>query len=341
VETIQEWLIDGEEVLFAERAEQIGVLDGKHFVSSGSVALTQLRFWYEDDAMRERGRQFGMEWSTEQRWYEDLTACSAKPSGSAWTLTLQVSERVDDFIVSEAFATKFLQLFAQWGEAERSPAEKYRIAMDSAADGAKERARALGDIEGLYFYDGVRLAVKGFRGHWSPPQPGDGSHPFDRGRERAWELLSAMKPGMEGGSDLLPVVLPELSEQSRQFAPGWIEVLATTTNRVGLFSVGGPFHAPSNALMFWCKGVERDPKDSISWSHVNWVRLAPLSGLSPSVAEARSEILGKSIDGNVLYGALTGPDGPGTEMFGLVGTAACSANEWVEIFQTAEVKIRA
>ena len=55
VETIQEWLIDGEEVLFAERAEQIGVLDGKHLVSSGSVALTQLRFWYEDDAtMRAR-----------------------------------------------------------------------------------------------------------------------------------------------------------------------------------------------------------------------------------------------------------------------------------------------
>jgi hypothetical protein len=341
VGTIQKWLIDGEEVLFAERAEQIGVLDGKRFVSSGSVALTQLRFWYEDDVMRERGRQFGMEWSTEQRWYEDLTACSAKPSGSAWTLTLQVSERVDDFIVSEAFATKFLQLFAQWGEAERSPAEKYRIAMDSAADEAKNRARALGDIEGLYFYDGVQLAVKGFRGHWSPPQPGDGSHPFDRGRERAWELLSAMKLGLEGGSDLLPVVLPELSEQNRQFAPGWIEVLATTTKRVGLFSVGGPFHAPSNALMFWCKGVERDPKDSISWSHVNWVRLAPLSGLSPSVAEARSEILGKSIDGNVVYGALTGPDGPGTEMFGLVGTAARSANEWVEIFQTAGVKIRA
>jgi hypothetical protein len=93
--------------------------------------------------------------------------------------------------------------------------------------------------------------------------------------------------------------------------------------------------------MFWCKGVERDPKDSISWSHVNWVRLAPLSGLSPSVAEARSEILGKSIDGNVVYGALTGPDGQGTEMFGLVGTAARSANEWVEIFQTAGVKIRA
>jgi hypothetical protein len=60
-----------------------------------------------------------------------------------------------------------------------------------------------------------------------------------------------------------------------------------------------------------------------------------------SVAEARSEILGKSIDGNVVYGALTGPDGPGTEMFGLVGTTARSANEWVEIFQTAGVKIRA
>jgi hypothetical protein len=72
VETIQEWLIDGEEVLFAERAEQIGVLDGKRFVSSGSVALTHLRFWYEDDVLRERGRQFGMGWSTDQRWYEDL-----------------------------------------------------------------------------------------------------------------------------------------------------------------------------------------------------------------------------------------------------------------------------
>jgi hypothetical protein len=81
VGTIQEWLLDGEEVLLAERAEQIVVVDGKRSVSSGSVALTSLRFWYEDDVLRQYKKQFPILGTTELRWYEDITACDARPSG--------------------------------------------------------------------------------------------------------------------------------------------------------------------------------------------------------------------------------------------------------------------
>jgi hypothetical protein len=73
---------------------------------------------------------------------------------------------------------------------------------------------------------------------------------------------------------------------------------------------------------------------------VNWVRLAPLSGLAPAVAEARSLILAGSGDGNVLYGSLTSPRASGREMFGLVGTAMRSGAEWLEVFRIAGVKIK-
>jgi hypothetical protein len=332
VGTIQEWLLDGEEVLLAERAEQIGVLDGKRFVSSGSVALTGFRFWYEDDVLRDRGRQFGMG-STEHCWYEDITACDPKPTGSAWTLTLKVGQRSDEYIVSEAFATKFSQLSAQRKQAGTTPVDKYRMAMAALAVEAREGAGAMGDLEAQIFYDWFLVGLAEFRNYPRPSMPLEGSRPTDRGRQQAWALMSAVKRNAGMGIDLPAVVLPEFSEQDRQFAPGWIEVLGTTTSWEGVFD-------SYDALIFRANKGPTPGPGRLPWSHVNWVRLAPMSSLSPDVAEARSPILARSIDGRVLYGALTDPKAPGTEMFGLVGTAARSADDWLEIFRTAGVKIR-
>lgn len=127
----------------------------------------------------------------------------------------------------------------------------------------------------------------------------------------------------------------ESAKLGPQFAPGWIEVLDTTTYWEGVFDSQEAFEFRADT------GPALGPRSIIPWSQVNWVRLAPASSLSPTVAKAHSSIIARSIDGSVLYGALTGPKGPGTEMFGLVGSATRSGAEWLEVFQTAGVKLRA
>jgi len=185
VGTIQEWLLDGEEVLLAERAEQIVVVDGKRSVSSGSVALTSLRFWYEDDVLRQYKKQFPILGTTELRWYEDITACDARPSGRAWTLTVQVQEQSDDFVVSEAFAAKFLQLFAQRKQEETSPVDKYRLAMEALAVEAIKHAGAVGDPEAQLFYKGLGNGLVEFRNYPKPTASLDGSFVMDRAVSKA------------------------------------------------------------------------------------------------------------------------------------------------------------
>lgn len=334
VGTIQEWLLDGEEVLLAERAEQIGVLDGKRFVSPGSVALTRLRFWYEDEVLRDRGRQFGMG-STEQRWYEDITACDAEPTGRAWTLTVQVRGRTDQFVVSEAFATKFRQFLDQWLQGETSPVDKYRLAMEALAVEAREQAEAIGDAEAELFYGGLEAGLIHFRNYPKPMISLDGTFPMDRGHKQGWELMTAVRRNVQAGIDPPAVVLPEFSDQDRVFAPGWIEALDTATSWEGVFDDS------RNALIFRVtKGRDLGPRGSIPWSQVSWVRFVPLSDLPPALVEARSPILGKAIDGNVLYGSLRGSGRPTTEMFGLVGTALRSGAEWLKVFRTGGVKVR-
>jgi hypothetical protein len=149
------------------------------------------------------------------------------------------------------------------------------------------------------------------------------------GNQSIGEVVAASKTDRPR-ADHSEVSLPELSEQA---APGWIEVLGTTTSWEGVFD-------SHNALIFRAnKGLAPCP-GSVAWSQVNWVRLAPLSGLAPAVAEARSLILAGSGDGNVLYGSLTRPRASGREMFGLVGTAMRSGAEWLEVFRIAGVKIK-
>jgi hypothetical protein len=144
-----------------------------------------------------------------------------------------------------------------------------------------------------------------------------------------WAAYYVARAGQESIREV--VAATDLSENA---APGWIEVLDATTDWEGVFD-------SRSALIFRANKGPAPYPGSIAWSQVNWVRLAPLSGVSPTVAKTRSLILGGSIDGNVLYGALTGPKGPGTEMFGLVGTSARSTDKWLELFRTAGVKIRA
>jgi hypothetical protein len=128
--------------------------------------------------------------------------------------------------------------------------------------------------------------------------------------------------------------LPEFSVGDRRFAPGWIEVLETTTSQEGIFDW-------DSALIFRAnEGPVLGPRRAIPLSDVTWVRLASASNVSPGVAKARSRILARSIDGNVVYGAIPSRRRPRMEMFGLVGTVARSGDEWLQIFQTAGVKIK-
>ena len=96
-------------------------------------------------------------------------------------------------------------------------------AMELAAGQAWKEAGAVGgSLESDSFHDGVRLALVEFLRNRHPPRSLDGSSPFGRGRKQAWAILSAMTLGVGIGLDVPPVVLPELSEQDRHFAPGWI-----------------------------------------------------------------------------------------------------------------------
>jgi hypothetical protein len=285
--------------------------------------------------LRQYKKQFPILGTTELRWYEDITACDARPSGRAWTLTVQVQEQSDDFVVSEAFAAKFLQLFAQRKQEETSPVDKYRLAMEALAVEAIKHAGAVGDPEAQLFYKGLGNGLVEFRNYPKPTASLDGSFVMDRGRKQGWARMATVKRHFQTGIEPPATSLPEFLDQDRLFAPGWIEVLGTTTSWEGVFDSHDAF------IFRETKGPDLGPRGRIAWSQVNWVRLAPLPSLSPGVRDARSPILARSIDGNVLYGSLTGPKGSGTEMFGLVGTAMRSGAEWLDVFQTAGVKLRA
>jgi len=58
-----------------------------------------------------------------------------------------VQEQSDDFVVSEAFAAKFLQLFAQRKQEETSPVDKYRLAMEALAVEAIKHAGAVATLK--------------------------------------------------------------------------------------------------------------------------------------------------------------------------------------------------
>ena len=220
----------------------------------------------------------------------------------------------------------------------------YMEAMEFAAGQAWKEASAVGGSpESDSFHDGVRVALVEFLRNRQPPQSLDGSSPFGRGRKQAWAILSAMMLGVRIGLDPPPVVLPELSEQDRQFAPGWIAPFGTTASREGIFDACDTFR-------FRWRETSKSPWDDsgpptgsqpIPWSDVNWVRLMPLSSLLPGFAEEYPQIRAGSTDLNVIYGTLTGPGRSGAQVFGLVGNPANSEDQWLEIFRSAGVKIKA
>ena len=132
-----------------------------------------------------------------------------------------------------------------------------------------------------------------------------------------------------------PFGLPAFSEQERLFAPGWIETLDAAV------TWQGAFHPLHDGLVFRANtGPELGDRNFIPWSKVKWVRLDPVSRLTPSVTAAHTGTLARSIDEKVVYGALAGMGGTGSEMFGLVGSAARPGTEWLEIFRVAGVKMR-
>jgi len=81
------------------------------------------------------------------------------------------------------------------------------------------------------------------------------------------------------------------------------------------------------------KGPDLGPRGRIAWSQVNWVRLAPLPSLSPGVRDARSPILARSIDGNVLYGSLTGPKGTARRCSASLGRPCAQARSGLTCFR--------
>jgi hypothetical protein len=155
-----------------------------------------------------------------------------------------------------------------------------------------------------------------------------------------------------------------LNDQIFEMGPcagrGWIEELDTPTSSEGVFDAG------TDALERWLifvehvaiafpeqsgegarqvevsgTGVSSTPVTGIPWSCVEWVRLASVSDISPKVRETHSEVLARSVDGKVVYGAFKYPGGSRTKMFGLVGSAARSGDEWLETLRTAGVRIKA
>jgi len=217
----------------------------------------------------------------------------------------------------------------------------YMQAMELAAELAWNDARSQGgSLESDSFYDGIQAALVEFLADRQLPQALDGSSPFGLGRKQAWAILSAMTLGVGIGLCPPPVVLPELG-RDRQFAPGWVGPFGTTAVREGAFDA-------SDTLRFRWREASESPWDDsghatgsrpIRWSDVNWVRLMSLPSLLPKVAEQYSRLPG-STELDVVYGTLTGADGPGAEVFGLVSTGAYSGEQWLEMFRDAGVRIK-
>jgi len=216
----------------------------------------------------------------------------------------------------------------------------YMLAMEWGAD--EEWVRAGGGFEIDSFFEGVRVALVEFRSSSRLPQGLDGTSPFGRGRKQAWSILAAMTSGAELGLARPPLVLPDPSEQDRQLGPGWIGTLGETRVREGIFDASGTLafrwlEANADAD----RAAEPSPQtQEVPWTDVTWVRLRPLSSLLPRAAQFHSQILARSTDPNVVYGALTGPSGPEAEVFGLLGTATCSGAQWLERFRVAGIQIK-
>jgi hypothetical protein len=214
----------------------------------------------------------------------------------------------------------------------------YMEAMELAAGRAWEDARAAGKSpDSDRFYHGFLVALKEFFENQEPPDSLEGSSPFEKGRKQAWAILSAMSLSVSIGFALPPVVLPEVSGQDREFAPGWIGSLGSTAIREGIFEA-------CDTLVFRWLAAGESPRggagglQSIVWKDVNRVRLVSLSSLVPGVA---AEILGDSGDLKLVHGTLIGPDDPRSEAFGLVGTVAFASDAWLGVFKAAGVKILA
>jgi hypothetical protein len=217
----------------------------------------------------------------------------------------------------------------------------YTQAMELAAQLAWNDARPLGaSLENDCFYDGIQAALAEFVTERQLPESLDGSSPFEVGRKQAWAILSAMTLGVGIGLDPPPVVLPEIG-RDRQFAPGWIGPFGTTAVREGMFDACDTirFRWREASQSQWVASELSTGSQPIPWSDVNWVRLMSLPSLLPDVAEQYSQLPG-STELKVVYGTLTGADGPGTEVFGLVSTGAYSGEQWLEMFGDAGVKIK-
>ncbi len=214
----------------------------------------------------------------------------------------------------------------------------YVSAMESAADEAWQRAA--GDFESDSFFEGVRVAFVEFRWSRVAPQIVDGLSPFEQGRKQAWAIMAAVALGADIGLDPPPVLLPEVSQPDRRLGPGWIGILGETTVREGVFD------ASDTPTFHWREAgagpeasFERSARSQrLAWSEVTWVRLRPLSSLLAVVAEFHPPT--PAMDPNVVYGALQGPNGPETEVFGLLGTPVCPGPRWLEMFRVAGVQIK-
>ena len=183
-----------------------------------------------------------------------------------------------------------MQPVAHQTKEERTPIDDYRLAAWSLVLEAKEQVLDAGDLEALMFYDGVEMGLVDFRDDMQSVSSLDESGPLGRGHTRAWTLMSVTARNFEMGIDPPAVALPEFSVGDRRFAPGWIEVLETTTSQEGIFDW-------DSALIFRAnEGPELGPRRAIPLSDVTWVRLASASNVSPGVAKARSRILARSID---------------------------------------------
>jgi hypothetical protein len=137
------------------------------------------------------------------------------------------------------------------------------------------------------------------------------------------------------------VVLPELG-RDRRFAPGWVGPFGTTAVREGAFDASDALRfrwREASESLWGDAGHHATGSQAIHWSDVNWVRLLSLPSLLPDIAEQYSQLPG-STELKVVYGTLTGADGPGAEVFGLVSTGAYSGEQWLEMFRDAGVRIK-